>query len=105
MTVAVALGVVTGVLGGIIRDVVCNEIPLVLRQDIYATASFVGALTFVLLSDAGLPLPWSGTLATAACFAVRGSAIVFCAIWSARGCYCILWMFCPWLAKAIPCPR
>lgn len=77
MTVAVALGVVTGVLGGIIRDVVCNEIPLVLRQDIYATASFVGALTFVLLNDSGLPLPWSGALATAACFAVRGSAIVW----------------------------
>ena len=38
--VAVVLGVVTAVLGGIIRDVVCNEIPLILRQDIYATAAF-----------------------------------------------------------------
>ena len=36
--VAVVMGVVTAVLGGIIRDVVCNEIPLILRQDIYATA-------------------------------------------------------------------
>jgi uncharacterized membrane protein YeiH len=77
-TIAVAMGVVTAVLGGIIRDVVCNEIPLVLRQDIYATAAFAGALVFVLaLAGAGLPLLTCLALGAAVCFAVRGSAIVW----------------------------
>ncbi len=76
--IAIAMGVVSAVFGGIVRDVVCNEIPLVLRQDIYATAAFAGAATW-----AGLV--WSGALTGAAalwvgaavCFAVRASAIVF----------------------------
>lgn len=76
-TVAVAMGVVTAVLGGIVRDVVCNEIPLVLRQDIYATAAFAGAAAYVGLVLTGLD-PAAGMLAGAAlCFCVRGSAIIW----------------------------
>lgn len=76
-TVAVAMGVVTAVLGGIIRDVVCNEIPLVLRQDIYATAAFAGALAYVGLASFGAPTPASLGLGALICFAVRASAIVW----------------------------
>jgi uncharacterized membrane protein YeiH len=76
-TVAVAMGVVTAVLGGIVRDVVCNEIPLVLRQDIYATAAFAGALAYVALAALGVPLPLCVWLGAAICFAVRGAAIVW----------------------------
>ena len=51
-TIAVAMGVMTGVAGGMIRDVLTREIPLVFRREIYlyATASFCGALLFVLLT-------------------------------------------------------
>jgi len=75
--IAVAMGVVTAVLGGIIRDTVCNEIPLVLRQDIYATAAFAGALSFVALTVLDQPLAvalWSGAII---CFLVRASAILW----------------------------
>jgi uncharacterized membrane protein YeiH len=50
-TVAVAMGIMTGVAGGMIRDVLTGEIPLVFRRQIYlyATASLCGALVFVLL--------------------------------------------------------
>lgn len=50
-TNAVVLGVITGVAGGMIRDVLVGEIPLVLRAHIYlyATAAVVGATTYVLL--------------------------------------------------------
>ncbi len=76
-TIAVAMGVVTAVLGGIVRDVVCNEIPLVLKQDIYATAAFAGALSYVGLLSAGVDQAWSVWLGAAACFAVRASALIW----------------------------
>jgi len=51
---AVVLGVITGVAGGIVRDVLVGEIPIVFRQEtyFYATAAFAGATAFVLLQ------PW-----------------------------------------------
>jgi uncharacterized membrane protein YeiH len=51
-TIAVAMGVITGVVGGMLRDVLTGEIPLVFRQQIYlyATAALIGALVFVLLN-------------------------------------------------------
>jgi uncharacterized membrane protein YeiH len=50
-TIALFLGVMTGVGGGVIRDVLCGEIPLVFRREIhiYATAAFCGAGLFLLL--------------------------------------------------------
>ena len=42
--VAVCMGVVTGVGGGIIRDVLAREIPMILRTEIYATACIVGGI-------------------------------------------------------------
>jgi len=51
--IAVAMGVITGVAGGMCRDVLMSEIPLVFRREIhlYATASAVGAGFFVLVRD------------------------------------------------------
>ena len=42
--VAVMMGMSSGIFGGIIRDIMANEIPLIFRRDVYATASLVGAL-------------------------------------------------------------
>ncbi|MCL5103616.1 MAG: trimeric intracellular cation channel family protein [Armatimonadetes bacterium] len=47
--VVVIMGVITGVAGGIIRDLLCHEIPLVLRREVYATASLLGSVVFVTL--------------------------------------------------------
>ncbi|MDE1183479.1 trimeric intracellular cation channel family protein [Paraburkholderia sp.] len=45
---AVMLGVITGVFGGVIRDVLCNEVPLILRDSRpYATCAFVGCWVYV----------------------------------------------------------
>lgn len=51
-TIAVAMGVITGVVGGVLRDVLTGEIPLVFRQRIYlyATAALIGAMVFTLLN-------------------------------------------------------
>jgi uncharacterized membrane protein YeiH len=49
--VAVLMGVVTGVFGGISRDLLCNRIPTIFRHntELYATCSFIGTGVFVLL--------------------------------------------------------
>lgn len=53
--VAIVLGTITGVAGGMIRDVLCNVIPMILRQEIYALAAILGGGLFVLLDH----LAWS----------------------------------------------
>lgn len=52
--VAVVMGVMTAVVGGVLRDVVCNEIPLILHREIYATAAVAGALVYVLCVQSGM---------------------------------------------------
>jgi len=48
--IAVVMGTITGVFGGVLRDVLCAEIPMILRRgNIYATAAIAGASVFVLL--------------------------------------------------------
>jgi uncharacterized membrane protein YeiH len=73
--VAVMLGVVTAVTGGMIRDVICNEIPLILSREIYATAAFAASLTYVLMDRTGAGSALSLGAAVTAGFAVRGLAI------------------------------
>ena len=50
--VAVLMGVMTATFGGIVRDVLCAEVPLILRREIYATAAAAGAITYVVLETA-----------------------------------------------------
>ncbi|AGH80548.1 hypothetical protein PCNPT3_03030 [Psychromonas sp. CNPT3] len=52
--IVVAMGCVTGVAGGMIRDVLTGQIPFVLQKEIYATASLFGALLYVGCSYMGL---------------------------------------------------
>lgn len=73
--IAVLLGITTGAAGGAIRDVLCAEVPLVLRQEIYATAAAAGGLLFVLLTRLGLPAAAAALVAMAAVFALRLAAI------------------------------
>ncbi|MCE9615783.1 MAG: trimeric intracellular cation channel family protein [Lentisphaerae bacterium] len=49
-TVAVLMGIMTAVVGGIVRDLLAGEIPLILRREIYATAALCGALTYTALA-------------------------------------------------------
>ncbi len=52
--IAALMGVITGVFGGVIRDILCNEVPLIFRTDIYATASLAGALLLIALDSMGM---------------------------------------------------
>jgi len=65
--IIVLMGISTGCLGGLMRDVVCNEVPLVLKQgEIYATAAFLGAISAVVATSLGIV----GLPALAICAAV-----------------------------------
>jgi uncharacterized membrane protein YeiH len=54
-TVAVAMGVITATFGGIIRDLLGGESPVILSREIYASAALTGAVIFVALTAAGGP--------------------------------------------------
>jgi uncharacterized membrane protein YeiH len=69
------LGVTTAVTGGMIRDVICNEIPLILSREIYATAAFAASLAFVLADSLSLGPNVSLAAGVIVGLAVRGLAI------------------------------
>ncbi|GAF52926.1 MULTISPECIES: trimeric intracellular cation channel family protein [Psychrobacter] len=61
--VALLLGVITIVVGGIIRDMICNEIPLVLQQEIYITAALTGGVLYFALKNLGVT-DWVADIST-----------------------------------------
>jgi len=54
--ISVTLGVMTGTFGGVIRDILCNEIPVIFRKEIYATACLVGGGVFIILRKLGVEM-------------------------------------------------
>ena len=54
-SIGILMGVTTGVVGGMIRDVLSGEIPLILHREIYAFASLCGAILYALLSNFQMP--------------------------------------------------
>lgn len=53
--VAILMGVITGIFGGIIRDVLANRSPIILRKEIYALAALTGAALYVAGQHMGVP--------------------------------------------------
>lgn len=52
--IVVLMGTMTGVTGGVLRDVITGHVPLVLRREIYATAAIVGVATYLALHTIGV---------------------------------------------------
>lgn len=74
--IVVLMGTITGTAGGVLRDVLCAEVPLILRRDIYATAAIVGASLYLLLQEVGLGPPTAATIGMAAVALLRLLAIL-----------------------------
>ena len=73
--IVVVMGVMTGVVGGALRDLLCAEVPLVLRKEIYATAALAGATVFVVLTRFEVPGTFAVPASMALIFALRIAAI------------------------------
>lgn len=74
-SIAIVMGVATGVVGGIIRDLLAGEIPLILRQEIYASASLCGAVLLALLVHLQLPSSLAITAAILTTLFIRLAAL------------------------------
>ncbi|MCK4507518.1 MAG: trimeric intracellular cation channel family protein [Desulfuromonadales bacterium] len=72
---AVLMGVMTGTAGGVIRDILANQVPLVLRREIYASACVAGGVLLVVLEHIGTGRPIAALLAASTVIVVRLMAI------------------------------
>ena len=77
--VAVLMGVVTGMFGGVLRDLLCNRIPNVFRQstELFATWSFIGTSVFILLRSFTVGSFTASVIGAAIIFIMRLAAVRF----------------------------
>jgi len=75
--VIVLMGTLTGVGGGVIRDLLSAKVPLILRQDIYATAAIVGIAVYLLLRAVRVPTLAAFVIGFITVVALRLAAITF----------------------------
>jgi uncharacterized membrane protein YeiH len=68
---AIMLGMFSAAMGGVIRDILTNETPLILRKEIYASACLSGALLFVLLNYWNVGNGWNAFISASLVFVIR----------------------------------
>ncbi|MCW5721143.1 MAG: trimeric intracellular cation channel family protein [Devosia sp.] len=73
--VVIVAGMVTGTAGGVLRDVLCNDIPLIFQGELYATVSLVTGGIYFLGLQAGLPVDLMALVAIVIGFALRVLAL------------------------------
>lgn len=73
--IAIIMGLMSATFGGLVRDILCHETPLILRKEIYATAAVLGAGAYVGLAALGLDRSWCLLAGFLAAFLLRGLAI------------------------------
>lgn len=66
-----ALGLISGIGGRVVRDVLLREVPLVLRREIYALAALAGAAAICLCHQVGVPQPTAQVGSATLVFALR----------------------------------
>lgn len=77
LLICAIMGMITATAGGLLRDVVCNETPMLLKADIYATAAFAGAVVYYLSREQGLSELISLSLGAGLVFTLRAVTILY----------------------------
>lgn len=75
--VCIIMGTITGSVGGVIRDVLINEVPLIFRKDIYALASIVGGIIYFACYKFGLQSPFAEIIGVLSVVIIRIIAVKF----------------------------
>ena len=75
--VAIVMGTITGAFGGMMRDILINEEPLIFRKDIYALACVFGGLVYYGCDRMGVPLSLTQFIAAVAVFMARVLAVKY----------------------------
>lgn len=75
--IAIVMGVATATFGGVIRDILGGEIPVILRREIYVTAALLGSTVFVTCLNLSFTRDLAMIVGFIAAFALRAAAIVF----------------------------
>lgn len=75
-SIAVIMGLVTGAAGGVFRDVLCGEIPLIFRRsELYVSAALVGCLAYLGAKAAGIPIATASLSGVGSIFLLRVAAL------------------------------
>lgn len=75
--IAAIMGMFSAIMGGVIRDVLTNETPVLFRKEIYATACLAGAVLYLLLFKAGVPRNINLALSIVLIFTIRILAVKY----------------------------
>ncbi|WP_261509528.1 trimeric intracellular cation channel family protein [Burkholderia multivorans] len=75
--IVVLAGAITGVCGGMLRDLLCNEMPLILRRELYASVAFFTGALYAALQHVGIDARVATIVALAAGFAMRMLSVRF----------------------------
>ena len=77
MWVAIVMGTITGAFGGMIRDILINEVPLIFRKDIYALACVLGGLIYYACLQMGISPSLTQFIAATGIFVTRIVAVKY----------------------------
>lgn len=75
--ISISLGMITATFGGVIRDTLSNEIPLIFHKEIYATACILGSVNYLILKNYGVDQNLTHILTTLMVIGVRLVAVKF----------------------------
>ena len=75
--ICVALGTITACFGGVIRDILCNEIPVIFRKEIYASACIAGGALYVILHHYGIAPGINAILSELLVVIIRTLAVIY----------------------------
>ncbi|MBP1639120.1 MAG: hypothetical protein H6Q17_703 [Bacteroidetes bacterium] len=75
--VAIVMGMITGSIGSVIRDMLINETPLIFRKDIYALACVAGGIVFMICSYLGMPSGMTQLFSALSVIMIRLLAVKF----------------------------
>ncbi len=75
--ICVFFGTMSACFGGVIRDILCNEIPVIFRKEIYATACIIGGLAYFLSLKVKVPEDFVFVIAAVVVISIRLLAVIF----------------------------